>query len=165
MLKTLVLPDNWREEIRRQMIVEAQNQGIMLDTMDREKERLKLKRTRILKQHREGYIDDDEFHGEIAAVELALHHLQIPEVNGVKFDDVIAAGEHIPGMAALWDEATPEERREMVMLLLEPGGLYYDLELKIIAALKPQPAFLSILRMLSGVVEYDETKGIIVTGN
>ena len=115
MLKSLVLPDNWREVIRRQMIAEAQTQGILLDSMEREKERLKLKRTRILKQHREGYIDDDEFHAEIAAVELALHHLQTPEVNGVKFDDVISAGEHLPGMAALWDEATPEERREMVM--------------------------------------------------
>jgi hypothetical protein len=101
----------------------------------------------------------------MAAVELALHQLQTPEVNGVKFDDVIAAGEHIPGMAALWDEATPEERREMVMLLLEPGGLYYDLELKIIAALKPRPAFLPILRMLTGVVEYDEARGILVIEN
>jgi len=51
------------------------------------------------------------------------------------------------------------------MLLLEPGGLYYDLELKMIAALKPRPAFLPILRMLKGVVEYDEVKGIIVTEN
>ena len=42
-------------------------------------------------------------------------------------------------------------------------GLYYDLENKIIAAIKPQPAFLPILRMLSGVVEYDEAKGLLVT--
>ena len=165
MLKGLILLDNWRDEILRQMLAEAQSQGILLDSMEREKERLKLKRTRILKQYREGYIDDDEFYGEMAAVELALHQLQTPEVNGVKFDDVIAAGEHIPGMAALWDEAIPEERREMVMLLLEPGGLYYDLELKLIAALKPRPAFLPILRMLTGVVEYDEAKGILVTEN
>ena len=53
----------------------------------------------------------------------------------------------------------------MVMLLLEPGGLYYDLELKIIAAFKPRPAFLPVLRMLTGVVEYDEVKGILVTEN
>ena len=165
MLKSLELPDNWREEIRRQMLAEAQSQGILLESMEKEKERLKLKRQRILKQHREGYIDDDEFHGEIAAVELALHQLQTPEVNGVKFGDVIQAGEHIPGMAALWDEATPDERRDMVMLLLEPGGLYYDLELKIIAALKPRPAFLPILRMLNGIVEYDEARGLIVTEN
>jgi hypothetical protein len=101
----------------------------------------------------------------MAAVELALHQLQTPEVNGVRLDDVLAGGEHIPDTAALWDEATPEERREMVMLLLEPGGLYYDLELKMIATFKPRPAFLPILRMLKGVVEYDEVKGILVTEN
>jgi len=44
-------------------------------------------------------------------------------------------------------------------------GLYYDLELKMIAALKPRPTFLPILRMLNGVVEYDEVKGILVTEN
>src|SRR2546421_1177292 len=129
MLKSLVLPDNWREVIRRQMIAEAQTQGILLDSMEREKERLKLKRTRILKQHREGYIDDDEFHAEIAAGELALHQLQTPEGNRGKVDDVISAGEHLPGMAALWDEATPEERREMVMLLFDPNELYYTQKL------------------------------------
>ncbi len=99
----------------------------------------------------------------MAAVELAMRQLDIPGVGGVRFDEVIEAGEHIPGMAALWNEATVEERREMVMILLEPGGFYYDLEQKVIAALKPRPAFLPILRMLGGVVEYDEAKGLLVT--
>src|SRR6266852_2034734 len=165
MLKSLKLPDNWREEIRHQMVAEALAAGMTGEAVEREKERLKLKRSRVLKQHREGYIDDDEFQGEMAAVELALRQLEAPEVDGVILDDVIAAGEHIPGMAALWDVATTEERREMVMLLLEPGGLYYDLELKTIAALKPRPPFLPILRMLNRVVEYDEANGIIVTEN
>ena len=163
LLRSFMLQDNWREEIRRQMVAEALAEGVPGEAVERDKERLKLKRTRVLKQHREGYIDDDEFHGEMAAVELALRQLEAPEVDGVTFDDVIAAGEHIPGMAALWDVATPEERREMIVLLLEPGGLYYDLEVKTIAALKPRPPFVPILRMLNGVVEYDETNGMIVT--
>ena len=75
---------------------------------------------------------------------------------------MVEAGEHIPGMAALWDVATPEERREMVILMLEPGGLYYDMEQKIIAALKPRPAFLPILRVLNGIVEYDEARGLLL---
>ena len=50
----------------------------------------------------------------------------------------------------------------MVILLLEPGGLYYDMEQKIIAALKPRPAFLPILRMLNGIVEYDEARGLLL---
>src|SRR6266480_7232126 len=66
-------------------------------------------------------------------------------------------------MAALWDVATIEERYEMVTIVLEPGGLYYDLENKIIAAIKPRPAFLPVLRMLNGVMEFDETRGLLVT--
>ncbi len=131
--------------------------------MEREKERLKLKKVRTIKLYKEGYIEEEEFQGEMAAVELALRKLDVPEVGGVSYDEVIEAGEHIVGMAALWDVATPEERREMVILLLEPGGLFYDMEQKLIAALKPRPAFLPILRMLCGVVEYDEAKGLLVT--
>src|SRR5947209_3401115 len=162
LLKSLKLPENWREIIRKQMLAEAQAAGQSEEATEREKERLKLKRVRILKQHREGYIDDDEFAGEMAAVELALRQLNVPEVNGVRYEDVVEAGEHLPGMAALWDVATAEERREMVTMMLEPGGMYVDLELKIVAAIKPRPAFLPILRMLNGVVEFDETRGLLL---
>ncbi|GAC1669120.1 MAG: hypothetical protein PVS3B1_07370 [Ktedonobacteraceae bacterium] len=163
LLKSLKLPDNWRELIRQRMFTEAQAAGKTPESTEREKERLKLKKTRILKQHREGYIDDEEFQGEMAAVELALKQLETPEVNGMKYEEVVEAGEHLPGMAALWDVATIEERREMIMIILEPGGLYYDLENKIVAAIKPQSTFLPILRMLTGVIEYNEANGLLVT--
>ena len=81
------------------MVAEAKAAGVSGEAVEREKDRLKLKRSRVLKQHREGYIDD-EFQGEMAAVELALRQLEAPEVDGVKREEVIAAGEHIPGMAA-----------------------------------------------------------------
>jgi len=55
---------------------------------------------------------------------------------------VIEAGEHLPGMAALWDVATPEERREVVVLMLEPGGFYYDMEQKIMAAVFVNATFI-----------------------
>ena len=145
------------------MVAEALKAGVTPENVEREKKRLKLKRHRILKQHREGYIDDEEFQGEMAAVELAIRQLDAPEVEGITYDEVIEAGEHLPGMAALWDEATVEERYEMVTIILEPGGLYYDLENKIIAAIKPHPAFLPVLRMLNGVMEFDETRGLLVT--
>ena len=41
-------------------------------------------------------------------------------------------------------------------------GFYYDLENKIIAAIKPRPAFLPVLRMLGGVIEFDETRGLLL---
>jgi hypothetical protein len=44
------------------------------------------------------------------AVELALRALDMPRVGEVRLDEVIDAGEHIPGMAALWDDASSQER-------------------------------------------------------
>jgi len=165
LLKSLVLPENWREVIRRDMMAKAFANTATPDTVEREKERLRLKKVRPLKQHREGYIEDEEFEGEMAAIALALKKLDVPEVDGVTYDEVINVGEHLPGMAAIWDVGTPEERVEMVMLILELEGLYYDTELKMIAALKPHPAFLPVLHILTGVVEYKETSGLLVTNH
>lgn len=162
-LKGLLLPENWREIIRRRMVAEALKAGATPENVEREKERLKLKKSRTIKLYKEGYIEEEEFQGEMAAAELALKQLDAPEVNGITYDEVIEAGEHLPGMAALWDVASVEERYEMVTIILEPGGLYYDLENKLIAAIKPRPAFLPVLRMLNGVMEFDETRGLLVT--
>jgi site-specific DNA recombinase len=106
LLQCLHLPPYWREIMREKMLEAAEKMGLEAEAVEKEKERLKLKRGRILKQHREGYIDDEEFEGEMAAVDLALRQLEAPEIDGVRLDDVIAAGERLPGMAALWNEAT-----------------------------------------------------------
>ena len=163
LLQGLRLPTSWREIVREKMLEAAQKKGFDAEAVEREKERLKLKRGRILKQHREGYIDDEELRGEMAAVELALQDLEMPEMDGVRLEDVIDAGDRLPGMTALWGVATVEERREMVMLIVEPGGLHYDVEMKEIAAIRPRPAFLPVLRLLEGVIEYEEATGTLVT--
>ncbi len=85
-------------------------------------------------------------------------------MDGLKLDDIIATGEPLPGIAALWEMATPQEGHEMVLLMLEPGGLFYDLEIKEIAALRPRPAFLPVMRMMEGFIEYEEATGTLVTG-
>ena len=136
--------------------------GIDSVSISRERERLRLKRTKILKQHREGYIEDEEMRAEVAAVDLALGKLSIPTPEGVSLEATLEAGERLPDIAALWEIATPEERREMVTLLLEVGGLYYDLECKMIAAIKPRSVWLPVLRLAQGVEESKETAGMLV---
>ncbi len=163
LLRGLRLPPYWREMIREQMLEAAKKQGLDVDSVEREKERLRLKRGRILKQHREGYIDDEEFEGEMAAVELALRAFEAPQVDGVSLEEVISAGERLPGMTALWDVATVEERRQIVTHIVQPEGLHYDVEVKEIAAITPTPEFLPVLRLLEGVVEYEEATGTLVT--
>ncbi|EFH89910.1 hypothetical protein [Ktedonobacter racemifer] len=139
LLKSISLPENWRERIRHDMIAKAFAHTATPETVEREKERLRLKKNHLLKQHREGYIEDEAFEGEMAAITLALKKLDVSDVGGVTYDEVREAGEHLPGMAAWWNVATPEERYEMVTILLEPEGFSYDTELKMITALKQRP--------------------------
>jgi len=90
-------------------------------------------------------------------------YLLLCSTGQISLDEVIAAGERLPGMTALWSVATVEERRDMVMLVLKQGGLHYDVEMKEIAAITPRPVFLPVLRLLEGVVEYEEATGTLVT--
>ncbi|HEY7125969.1 MAG TPA: recombinase family protein [Ktedonobacterales bacterium] len=166
LLAGLKLPDSWREELRQQVAAGAaagMKQAEVEDTnIARERERLRLKRARILTQHHEGYIDNEEMQAEIAVVESALGRLSPPTSEGLSLEAVLEAGERLPGIVALWEVATPEERRELITLLLEAGGLCYDLERKMIAAIKPRPVWLPILRLAQGTVERKEAKGILV---
>jgi DNA invertase Pin-like site-specific DNA recombinase len=162
LLTGLSLPDSWREEVRRRMVLVMEQAGIDSVSIARERERLRLKRNRILKQHREGYIEDEEMRAEIAAVELALGRLSLPTPEGLSLEAILDAGERLPGIAALWEIATPEEQREMVSLLLEAGGLYYDLERKMIAAIKPRSVWLPVLGLAQGLEESQESAGMLV---
>ena len=65
---------------------------------------------------------------EMAAVELALRQLEVPEVNGLKLDDILEAGERLPGIAALWDVATAEAHfREAIRLAPRATAPYENL--------------------------------------
>jgi len=162
LLAGLRLPDSWREEVRQRIVLVMEQMGIDSVSIARERERLRLKRTKILKQHREGYIEDEEMRAEVAAVDLALGKLSIPTPEGVSLEAVLEAGERLPGIAALWEFATPEEQREMVILLLEAGGLYYDLERKMVVAIKPRPFWLPVLQLAQGLEESREVPGMLV---
>ena len=69
-MKSLVLPAHWREVIRQKMIEAAEAAGINQTTIERDKERLKLKHARTIKLFKDGYLTDEEFQGDIAAIEL-----------------------------------------------------------------------------------------------
>jgi hypothetical protein len=74
------------------MVEQLEQAGHSSLDLARERERLRLKRARILKQHREGYISDKELQMNMAAVDLALANLAVPEADGVRLDTIIEAG-------------------------------------------------------------------------
>lgn len=104
-LEGVTLPAHWREEVHRRMVETLEQAGHNSLDLARERERLKLKRARILKQHRDGYISDRDLQTEVAGVDFTLSKLAVPEADGVKLDAVIEGGESLPGIAALWKVA------------------------------------------------------------
>ena len=162
LLNSLNPPENWRLLVQRKMQEAAESAGVNQDEQRRERERLKLKKSRTVKLYREGYIDDKEFQLEMASVELLLKELESPHLNGVRLEEVVKAGERLPDMAVLWEVATPGERREMVTIVLEPGGLYYDLERQVIVAIRPHPAFRYVLRMIDGIEEKEGDASLLL---
>jgi hypothetical protein len=59
----------------------------------------------------------------------------------------VSAGETLADMAGYWEEATAEERRDIVWALLPVEGLIYDLERRVIAGLLPRPDVLPVLAL------------------
>ena len=164
LLQRLHVPRDWRERLQREALhLQETTLESIPEEVKQEQERLQQKRSRILKQHREGYIDDIEFEREMAAVLLSLRLLEAPAIAPMNQQDMLEAGEHLLAMGTSWDEASVEQRRTFLLSFLEPGGLHYDVENREIIAITPRPVFAPLLRYLEGAREYKEAPGTFVT--
>ena len=61
------------------------------------------------------------------------------------------AGQELAGMLKIWDEATDEEKSQMLRLMLE--AVYCDTEARAIISLKPKAAFLPLFSLCQGLME------------
>jgi DNA invertase Pin-like site-specific DNA recombinase len=145
-LQGLRLPEGWQERLRQQILEATPTAKAEQEGWEQEYARLMQKRQRTLRQHREGYISDEECAGEVAAVELALRHLHHQETKQM-LEESLALGERLPEIIAGWFQAAREEQRAWVQLLVEPAGMAIDLETQQIAAFAPRPALLPLLRL------------------
>ena len=88
-------------------------------------------------------------------MELELESLIVPEADAAE-----AAGNLIQRLPRLWDGADLEERRQILLTVLD--GVYVDAkEERRIVALKPKPAFKALFQIAttkadSGVILYNE---------
>jgi len=168
LLQGIRLSESWQEIVQQQLLEVLSNAGGSTETSGKERERLAVKRQRILRQHRDGYIDNNEFELEIASVDLALRQLDMAQtqaVEGLSLNDVIAIGNKLPEIASLWNIATAEEQREWVTLLVEPKGIAYDLKAQTIASLTARPTFAPLLRLQKTVSEYPEAPSVFVSSS
>ena len=105
------------------------------------------------------YVDnlfpDDEYHRQKRLLEMELESLVVPQANSAE-----EAGKLIQELPKLWAEANLEERRKILLTMLD--AVYVDAkEEKRIVAIKPKPPFRPVFQVAttkegSGVVLLNE---------
>ena len=135
LVEGLTLPGSWRD-----LVVSLLNSSEEKEKGLREKKRLEEKLRRLQHQYREVEIGEDEYRQEKQITEAAIAAFQ-----GTEEEQVIQVGDWVEGLVGAWSNATKEERRDMLRLMLE--AVYVDMETASVTALKPKPAFLPLFKL------------------
>ena len=149
LVEHLQLPESWRD-----LVAELLDSGDEREQVSKERSRLEGKLKRIMLQFREGDIDHAEYQQEMALTKAALAAVQTPQDN-----QLIQLGDHIEGLVEAWEEATKEERHQLLAMMLD--AVYVDMQAGKVTGVKPKPEFLPLFN-LKEPVRAGET--ILVTG-
>ncbi len=96
------------------------------------------KRRRISRAYAEGAFTDGEFEQKLAEIDAMMSKTPVTDMPTLE-----EAAELFQNLPALWTEATPQERRQLLNPLIE--RVYVDMGSKLIGAITPVPAFRTVL--------------------
>jgi site-specific DNA recombinase len=146
-LTSIRLPAAWREAIAaRCRLSEGTDQGKRAQTRRME---LEAEQKRLVAAYTKGYLAEEELDAHVERIRAELRVLTVPTMRGVEdyTESAITAGETLADMASYWQEALPEERRDIMWALLKLNGLIYDLEQCAIRGLLPREDMLPVLAL------------------
>lgn len=123
------LPEDWQEEIQDKVVSESERQVII-----EQRERIERKLARVAELYRDLVIDSEQYQRDRNQLQTELKALIIPEE-----EELAEAGIYLEDIGGLWDEATPEEQRDIVRLVL--NEVYCDMQEGRLTALIPKPIF------------------------
>ena len=148
-LKRVELPDAWREMVTEICQSGGNQNNEEAQRIQRRRTELEERRKRLNMLFLDGHITQDEHNDQMQAIHTELFELSVPLVADVEKlkNMALSAGETLSTIADYWDEALPEERRDIVWSLLNGEGLIYDLERHAIVGLKPRPSVLPVLAL------------------
>ncbi|MFC1919888.1 hypothetical protein ACFLWX_03770, partial [Chloroflexota bacterium] len=120
-----------------------------------ERVRLEEKLRRLKRSYHEVEITTEEYQREKILTEAAL--AAVGELPGEKALDL---GNGIVDMVKAWQQATKEEKRDILRLMLD--AVYVDMQQKKVVALSPKPPFLPLFNLEEPVRAGDK---VLVTGD
>jgi hypothetical protein len=99
-----------------------------------QRERIERKLARVAEMYRDLVIDSEQYQRDRDQLQAELKALVIPEE-----EEMAEAGIYLEDISELWDEATLEEQRDIVRLVL--NEVYCDVQEGRLTALVPKPIF------------------------
>ena len=130
LVNAIALETDWIDQIIA--LIQLQDE---VKTISESRRRVEERLRRLGKAYVNGVYADSDFEREKRSLEMQLESLVVPEVNAAT-----EAGRLLEQLPELWEAATLEERRGLLLAMLD--GVYFDAkEAKAIVAIRPKPAF------------------------
>jgi len=145
-IRRLKLPTAWQDRV-----IQLYSSNDERETILREQRRLREKLRRLKYSYHEVEISQNEYREEKARTERKLATLHLPEQT--RLGELASL---VETLAASWDRATREERRDMIRLIFD--GIYCDPAEKRLVVLQPNPDFIVLFRE-AGIIQ--ETEGLV----
>jgi DNA invertase Pin-like site-specific DNA recombinase len=147
LLAGVQLPSSWHEAVAQRC--EEASYDASSDQVQQRRADLEAEQKRLVQAFAKGYLPERDLDAQVDRIRAELQTLPSPTTRTADecTQAAIVAGETLTDMASYWDEALPEERRDIVWVLLQLGGLLYDLERRAIVGLLPRPDMLHVLAL------------------
>ncbi|HEY6406587.1 MAG TPA: helix-turn-helix domain-containing protein, partial [Ktedonobacteraceae bacterium] len=158
LLGSVTLPDSWRQAIAERCRAETK-EGEDIERVRRRRAELEAEQDRVVTVYTKGFISVEQLDAAMERIRAELFTLPMPVTRSAEemTRAALSAGETLENMADYWNEATAEERRDMVWSLLTPGGLIFDLERRVVVGLLPRESFLPVLSLgLAATSRWDQ---------
>ena len=144
LIEAIELGPQWMEEVLS--IVSHKDEVFRINE---ERQRTQEKLRRMAKAYIDGVFPDEEYHRQKRLLEMELESLVVPGANAAE-----EAGKIIADLPQLWAGANEEEKRRLLLTMLD--AVYVDAkEDKAIVAIKPKPPFRPIFEVATTKAESD----------
>ncbi len=136
LVEAIELPDLWLEEVLARINLKDE-----VVRVRKERVQVQEKLRRLGKAFVDGLFPDSEYHRQKTLLEMELESLVVPEANAAE-----EVGKLLSDLPRLWNGANMEERRKLLLSMLD--AVYVDTkEEKRIVAIRPKPAFRHIFQV------------------
>jgi DNA invertase Pin-like site-specific DNA recombinase len=147
LLRSITLPDGWRSAVAKRC--QETGHDSSSDAIQAYRTELEAEQKRTVLAFNKGYMTEHELDSEVERIHSELEALPPSPFRSIseRTDAAIIAGEMLTDMKSYWQEALPDERRDMLWALFQLGGVSYDLERRAIVELLPRSNVLPALAL------------------